>query len=397
MIRFGSVCSGIEAASVAWNPIGFQAAWFSEIEQFPCDLLEQKYPDIPNLGDMTALPERIASGEVEAPDILCGGTPCQAFSMAGQRGSLSDPRGRLSLCFVQIFNAIDDRRKANGQQPAVCFWENVPGVLRTGDNAFGCFLGALAGCDEPIVPEVGRFPAAGAVEGPRRRVAWRVLDAQHFGLAQRRKRVFVVASARGGADPAEILFERSRLRGDSAPRGTKPEAVAPLAPGRAGTDYRARVPVGGRNSDSNFFLRENCPTLTTDGANAGRAQGASCAVIERRSRAFVGEFDISSYEPAATASTLTTHCLRPDSRGQAAAIVEQAPPPNEWLGVRKLTPVECERLQGFPDNYTRIAFRGRSAENCPDTHRYAAVGNSWAVPVIRWLGARMKTAIEEIQ
>lgn len=201
----------------------------------------------------------------------------------------------------------------------------------------------------------------------------------------------------GGADPAEILFERSRLRGDSAPRGTKPEAVAPLAPGRAGTDYRARVPVGGRNSDSNFFLRENCPTLTTDGANAGRAQGASCAVIERRSRAFVGEFDISSYEPAATASTLTTHCLRPDSRGQAAAIVEQAPPPNEWLGVRKLTPVECERLQGFPDNYTRIAFRGRSAENCPDTHRYAAVGNSWAVPVIRWLGARMKTAIEEIQ
>jgi DNA (cytosine-5)-methyltransferase 1 len=191
-MKFGSVCSGIEAASVAWSPLGWKAAWLSEIEPFPCAVLAHHYPDVPNLGDMTTLPKRILSGEVEAPDLFCGGTPCQAFSVAGNRQSLDDARGNLSLTFCEIADAIDSVRTT----PAIVFWENVPGVLSTKDNAFGCFLGQLAGEDEPLVPSGGKWSNAGYVSGPKRTVAWRTLDAQFFTLAQQRKRVFVVASAR---------------------------------------------------------------------------------------------------------------------------------------------------------------------------------------------------------
>ncbi len=154
-MRFGSVCSGIEAASVAWEPLGWKAAWFSEIEPFPCAVLAHHYPDVPNLGDMTMLPDRIVAGDVEAPDVFCGGTPCQAFSVAGKRQSLDDARGNLSLVFCEIANAIDDVRSAGGNAPAIIFWENVPGVLNTKDNAFGCFLGELAGEDCALQPPGG--------------------------------------------------------------------------------------------------------------------------------------------------------------------------------------------------------------------------------------------------
>lgn len=192
--RYGSVCSGIEAASVAFGPLGWKAAWFSEIEPFPCAVLAHHFPDVPNLGDMTTLPERIRSGEVEAPDMLCGGTPCQAFSVAGQRRSLDDERGNLSLVFCEIADAIDSIRSVRGLAPAVVFWENVPGVLSTKDNAFGCFLGELVGASAPLSPGAKRWPCAGFVAGPKRQAAWRVLDAQFFGVPQRRRRVFVVSS-----------------------------------------------------------------------------------------------------------------------------------------------------------------------------------------------------------
>jgi DNA (cytosine-5)-methyltransferase 1 len=216
-MRFGSVCSGIEAASVAWHPLGWKAAWLSEIEPFPSAVLAHHYPEVPNLGDMTTLPDRILSGEVEAPDLFCGGTPCQAFSVAGLRNSLDDARGNLSLTFVGIANAIDHVRSVRSASPAIIFWENVPGVLNTKDNAFGCFLGALAGEDEPIIPPGEKWTNAGCVFGPQRAVAWRVLDAQYFGVAQRRRRVFVVASARANFDPAAVLFEFDGLRRDTAP------------------------------------------------------------------------------------------------------------------------------------------------------------------------------------
>lgn len=140
-MKFGSVCSGIEAASVAWHPLGWKAAWLSEIEPFPSAVLAHHYPDVPNLGDMTQLPDRILSGEVEAPDLFCGGTPCQAFSVAGLRKSLDDARGNLSLVFCEIANAIDSVHIARGEKPCVVFWENVPGVLSTKDNARLLHLG----------------------------------------------------------------------------------------------------------------------------------------------------------------------------------------------------------------------------------------------------------------
>ena len=297
-MRFGSVCSGIEAASVAFAPMGFEAAWFSEIEPFPCRVLAEHYPDVLNHGDMTTLPEDILLGEVEAPDILCGGTPCQAFSVAGLRNSLEDARGNLSLIFCEVANAIDAVRASRGEQPAIVFWENVCGVLNTKDNAFGCFLAGLAGESVPLVAPGGKWPNAGVVVGPQRSLAWRVLDAQYFGLAQRRKRVFVVASARDGFDPARVLFER----GTSA-----------------------------NNTERGAASARGLPALTC--RNAGNANARGVVVFD-------GE------------------------------------------RFRSLTPTEEELRQGFPKNYTNIPKASNSA-------RYKALGNSWAVPCVTWIGWRI--------
>ena len=225
-IRFGSVCSGIEAASVAWHPLGWEAAWLSEIEKFPCEVLKHHYPNTPNLGDMTLLANKIRLGEIEAPDVFCGGTPCQAFSVAGLRQSLDDSRGNLSLTFCEIADAIDERRLIQQSNPTIIFWENVPGVLNTKDNAFGCFLAGLAGESDALIPPGGRWTDAGFIDGPKRAVAWRTLDAQYFGLAQRRKRVFVVASARNDICPAEILFEFEGVRRDTSPSREKGQEIA---------------------------------------------------------------------------------------------------------------------------------------------------------------------------
>ena len=224
-MRFLSICSGIEAASVAFHPLGWQALAFAEIEPFPCSLLAHHYPGVPNLGDLTRWrewsPEMLAQA-----DTLCGGTPCQAFSVAGLRGSLSDERGNLTLTFCHLFDEIDRQRHLCGRPPAVCLWENVPGVLNTDDNAFVHFLAGLAGEDEPLTPPGARWTDAGYVRGPRRAIAWRTLDAQYFQLAQRRERVFVVASADPAFDPAAVLFELDGLRRDTPPRRGAGEGVA---------------------------------------------------------------------------------------------------------------------------------------------------------------------------
>lgn len=235
-MRFGSVCSGIEAASVAWKPLGWEAAWFSEIEPFPCAVLKHHYPDTPNYGDMKTLSKRILSGEVEAPELLCGGTPCQAFSVAGKRQSLDDDRGNLSLVFIEIANAIDHVRTVHNLRGCIVFWENVPGVLSTKDNAFGCLLGGLVGASAPLSTETGRWPSYGAVTGPQRQAAWRVLDAQHFGVPQRRKRVFVIATPIGGGiDPTKILFEPASLSGNSEPSKGKGEEAPVFTKSRFGS------------------------------------------------------------------------------------------------------------------------------------------------------------------
>jgi len=193
-MKYLSICSGIEAASVAFGPLGWKPLAFSEIEAFPRAVLQHHYPDTPLHGDFTELKDQPF---IVDADLLCGGTPCQSFSVAGLRQSLADDRGNLTLQFVLLADAIDHLRHAAGREPAWILWENVPGVFSTNDNAFGSFLGGLCGRDAAIPEPEGGWPSAGVVDGPTRVAAWRVLDAQHFGLAQRRKRVFVLA--RGGA------------------------------------------------------------------------------------------------------------------------------------------------------------------------------------------------------
>ena len=381
-MRFGSVCSGIEAASVAWHPLGWKAAWLSEIEPFPSAVLAHHYPDVPNLGDMTALPERIASGEVEAPDLFCGGTPCQAFSVAGLRRSLDDDRGNLSLTFCEIANAIDTRRQDAGLVPAIIFWENVPGVLNTKDNAFGCFLGALAGEDEPLIAPGGRWSNAGCVYGPQRAVAWRVLDAQYFGVAQRRRRVFVVASARDDFDPAAVLFESEGVRRDTAPSREARKEVTECAGTLTANGGGLNRPAGNANeldfcvavADPAYCLETTCNDYSrADGFNmlAQPAYAIQGSMIGRNDQAGPQGDGINEEV------SFTQNCV--DRHGVAVA---------QSMAVRRLTPIECERLQGFPDGYTNIPWR--KADESPDGPRYKALGNSWAVPVVRWIGRRIQ-------
>lgn len=226
-MKYLSVCSGIEAASAAWHDLGWTPLAFSEIEPFPRAVLAHHFPGVPLHGDFTVL--RDQPWIVDA-DLLVGGTPCQAFSVAGLRGSLADARGNLTLEFVRLANAIDDLRRAAGRAPAWVVWENVPGVLSVSDNAFGAFLGGLVGSDAAIKPPRGRgWTDAGVVHDPRRCAAWRVLDAQHFGVAQRRRRVFVLA--RGGAGDwaaADALLPVGEsVRWHPAPRRAAGQRPAP--------------------------------------------------------------------------------------------------------------------------------------------------------------------------
>jgi DNA (cytosine-5)-methyltransferase 1 len=385
-MKFGSVCSGIEAASVAWHPLGWKAAWLSEIEPFPCAVLKHHYPDVPNHGDMTLLPEKILSGEVEAPDLFCGGTPCQAFSVAGLRNSLDDARGNLSLTFVGIANAIDHVRSVRRDAPAIIFWENVPGVLNTKDNAFGCFLGALAGEINPITAPGERWSNAGCVFGPQRTVAWRVLDAQYFGVAQRRRRVFVIASARDDINPTEILFEFEGVRRDTAPSREKGQRIAPCV-----TNGPPFSRTGNERVEAEAMVvwpSEVAPTLTSD---FGDKLGQNNQHIDSQKGGF---FVPSVLQPIA----FTTEQTPKFNLNQALTLTKQSPTGggqpqcvSTSMAVRRLTPTECERLQGFPDGYTNIPWR-KAAES-PDGPRYKALGNSWAVPVVRWIGQRIQDQI----
>ena len=406
-MRFGSVCSGIEAASVAWRPLGWKAAWLSEIEKFPCAVLAHHYPDVPNLGDMTTLPDRIRSGEVEAPDVFCGGTPCQAFSVAGLRKSLDDARGNLSLIFCEIADAIDQVRLIQQSNPSIVFWENVPGVLNTKDNAFGCFLGALAGEDDALVPPGGRWTNAGFIDGPQRAVAWRVLDAQYFGVAQRRRRVFVIASARDDFDPAAVLFEFDGVRGDIAPRREAGERIAPCVTngppfsrtGNERVECEAIIPV----ADPAYCLETTCHDYSrADGFNmlAQPAYAIQGSMIGRNDAAGP-QGDGINEEVCFTQNTIDRHAVAQPmaftteqtpkyNHDQALTLTKSESKHNQCvmqaMAVRRLTPTECERLQGFPDNYTKIA------DKTPDGPRYKALGNSWAVPVVRWIGERIARA-----
>ena len=389
-IRYGSLCSGIEAASVAWKALGWQPAWFAEIEPFPCAVLSHHWPHVPNHGDMTRLVGKILNGSIEAPDVLVGGTPCQAFSVAGLRGSLDDERGNLTLVLIRILDAIDFIRARNGQPPCILVWENVPGVLNTKDNAFGCFLGGLAGEDMPLVPTGQKWTNAGCVLGHKRRIAWRILDAQYFGVPQRRRRVFVVASA-GNADPAEILFERPGEAGDFGAGAETREGPAAFIEGSFGT-YR-QSPVGGTVKASGGALQGGSETLlvvhgrqtpcTSDKAFTLDCQHNGNTNVVCIHGKTIGRQLHNGGNGTGAIQDGTSYTLTATDRHAVS----------DGLHIRRLSPTECERLQGFPDNHTLIPWRGKPAAECPDSPRYKAIGNSMAVPVMRWIGERIEQLI----
>lgn len=491
MIEFLSVCSGIEAASVAWKPLGWRAIGLSEIENYPCRVLRHHYPMVPLHGDFVDLaditPDDPRADMIDC-DVLVGGTPCQGFSLAGLRGSMSDDRSNLCLQFIRLADAIDRVRRHRGRPPCVIVWENVLGVLSTQDNAFGCFLAGVVGAGAPLDPP-GRWTNAGMVAGPGRAAAWRALDAQYFRLPQRRGRVFVVASARDGFDPARLLFEPEGVRRHSPPRreagqevarpiaagsrrggGTRNDAdtaenlVPDISPtlGEAGGNARPGDNVQSAASLVPIAFGGNDTTGSIDIATAANAHGGPHGRLDFESETFVVQLAPSlrsrpNMAHDASVDALVAHILRGSHNasedgtgrgipllavlafdptqitsmtnrsnpceGVSHTLAKGAQAPAVALGgrvawkVRRLMPVECERLQGFPDSYTRIPerhYKRRKITRLRPRHRwekdpaggwwlmsadgprYKGLGNSMAVPVMSWLGERIQSEIERI-
>ena len=407
-----SLASGIEAASVAFAPLGWKAVSFSEIDPFASAVLAHHYPKVPNFGDMTRFMEWPEEVFADA-DIVVGGPPCQAFSVAGMRAGLNDARGGLTLTYAELIYHADDVRVRRGRPPVLALYENVPGILSDKTNAFGCLLAALAGEDEAIV--VKKWPRAGVVDGRRRRVAWATLDAQYFGVAQRRRRVFVLAvpcelverlGAR--ADPAEILSIGRCLRGNT-PTRQEPREVAPTIPSRGSAG-------GGLGTDFDIDGGVICMAHGQGGAEIGIDRGST---LTCNYEAPIVAFDATQISSAANRSSPQPgdpcHPLAAGAHPPAIAQVVGAmsasgaterkhgfgwgqqdyengyvqPHGNK---VRRLTPRECERLQGFPDDWILIPYRNKPASQCKDGPRYRALGNSWAVPCVRWIGERIDAA-----
>lgn len=343
-IKYLSVCSGIEAATVAWHELGWEPVAFSEIEPFPCKVLAHHYPNTPNWGDMTKFKEWPDA----TIDALVGGTPCQSFSVAGLRQGLEDPRGELMLTYLAI---------AQRYRPRWIVWENVPGVLSSnGGRDFGAFLGALG--------QMGYG------------WAYRVLDAQWFGVAQRRKRVFVVGCLGDGTSAAKVLFERESVRRDPPSRRKSGEEAARRAvPGVAGSlDTECG---GGKLTHQSAANGHIVPVV----ARSLTARHDSSPCVDRG-------MDVVAFQP--TLSFDTTQVTSPANRSNPKPgdpchpLAAGAHPPAiaTPMQVRRLTPRECERLQGFPDGYTDIP-------GAKDGPRYKALGNSMAVPCMKWIGERI--------
>jgi DNA (cytosine-5)-methyltransferase 1 len=342
-MRYLSVCSGIEAASVAWHELGWEPVAFSEIEPFPSAVLAHHYPSVPNWGDMTKFKEW-PDADV---DVLVGGTPCQSFSVAGLRKGLDDPRGNLMLTYLAI---------ANKYRPEWLVWENVPGVLSSnGGRDFGTFLGGLG--------ELGYG------------FAYRILDAQYFGVAQRRRRVFVVANARDWRRAAAVLFERHSMSGNPAPRREAGKGVAQCVTTGTGRLHDAETETllphafDARQSDVIQYGDRTGP-LDTDGHTIGVMQPVATGF----------------YPTAGQDFPCLTECS-PSVKVGSSGSSGKPPGVQHAMQVRRLTPVECERLQGFPDGYTAIPWRKKP--EAPDGFRYKSLGNSMAVPCMAWIGRRI--------
>ena len=400
-MKYLSVCSGIEAATVAWHPLGWQPVAFGEIEKFPCQVLEHHYPDTPNWGDMTKFKE----WQDADVNVFVGGTPCQSFSVAGLRKGLDDPRGNLMLTYLAI---------AARYRPRWLVWENVPGVLSS--NGGLDFASLLRG-----MGELGYG------------FAYRILDAQYFGVAQRRRRVFVVGYLGNWRPAAAVLFERHSLSGNPAPSRKAREGVAANAregvnssipevmctlrasgagfdrPGNAVTEHETYIPVmhselcpslkardaKGPSSDGDgdgailvpmvqpIALAEN--TIGRKPENGGNGdgfteEGPMYTLNATGVHGVAQPIGVDIFNAAFTGDVAVPLTNRSDGTGTGPTVMRA-------MAVRRLTPVECERLQGFPDNYTDIKPKGKAT---PDGPRYKALGNSMAVPVMAWIGKRIQ-------
>lgn len=337
-MRYVSIFSGVEAATLAWEPLGWEPVAFAEVDRFPSAVLAERWPDVPNLGDVTEVDWVEKFGGPGSVDLVVGGSPCQSFSVAGRRNGLEGESG-LMWEFVRCVREV---------RPEWFVWENVPGALSSshGDD-FRCLLEAMDALGYGM--------------------AWRVLDAQFFGVAQRRRRVFLVGRLGDPGGPCQVLFEPEGLRWDYPTSREKREALASRAgrgPAVAGFKYFA-----GARAGSIGYSAELSPTVTADW------HAPAIVSFAQMGGAIETALDL-------------------DMCGTLKAY---SPPPRANVGgvVRRLTPLECERLQGFPDNHTRIPWRGKPEAECPDGPRYKAIGNSMAVPVMRWIGERIQICDKE--
>ena len=396
-ITFGSVCSGIEAASSAWIPLGWQCAFMSEIERFPRAVLSHHYPKTPLHGDFTT----IKAADYAAIDVLVGGTPCQSFSVAGLRGGMADERGNLALEYLCLADRL---------RPRWVVWENVTGVLSSKSGRdFGSFLGGLVKLGYGF--------------------AYRVLDAQYFGLAQRRKRVFVVGYLGDWRRAVSVLFEPSSLCWNPAPRreaGQRPAPTTSSRPtgcGDQGADFDIDGGLISRcltahparmDAESETFVTHSLRGVGFDASEDGSGRGTPLIPVSVALRgrdggatAELGD-DLAFALRASGGGGDKPHVLAFDCKasGQSGFGLGKIAGTQRAMGhadshtnggghqvalvgsaVRRLTPRECERLQGFPDDYTAIPYRGKAAADGP---RYKALGNSMAVPCMRWIGQRIQ-------
>ncbi len=360
-LKYGSVCSGIEAATVAWHPLGWEPAFFSEIEAFPRAVLQHHYPDVPLHGDFTT----IEQGQYAAIDLLVGGTPCQDFSVAGLRAGLDGDRGNLSLEFLRLADRL---------RPRWMVWENVPGVFSANKGrAFGAIVGALA--------ELGYG------------FAWRVLDAQFFGVPQRRRRVFIVGCLGNANAAAAVLFERASMSGHPAPSRKARQDIAGTL--EAGFGSRGHDEQGTYIADLKQVTSKTnrsvpqpiAPTLHHSGGDfiafSNTAGATNLSMDEYTAPPITlrhGDPGMIAYQcHGGTVGPMGT--LRAGNGSMTGGVPFLA-----MSGVRRLTPRECERLQAFPDDYTLVPYRGKPASDGP---RYRALGNSFNVNVVRWIGQRI--------
>lgn len=374
-MKYVSLFSGIEAASVAWDGLGWDPLCFAEIDEFPSAVLAERFPDVPNVGDVTKVNWKRYKGKC---DIVVGGSPCQSFSVAGKREGL---KGESGLMFEYI-------RAVREIRPRWFLWENVPGALSSeGGEAF-----------RQLLSEMDKLGYG---------LAWRVLDAQFFGVAQRRRRVFLVGRL-GGCPPVEVLFEPESMRGDYPSSREKREALAAAA-GRCASsagvdDYVADD--GCLNpydpQSKRVFTAYSCAPTLSSGTSEGMSIQPSvlvpkntvvCMADDNANAAI--DRDMCWSLKVGGATPMVTQQIRSATHALGTSTEWQSDVMTGKMVVRRLTPKECERLQGFPDDWTKIGYKGKSAEDCPDGPRYKAIGNSMAVPVMKWIGERIELADKE--